>query len=319
MKLFMQGMRRSGTTIVFDCLSQDERLDLYYEPFSAINRGRLGGGSGMQQVDLMQKMDAFRRSFIENNRLNIDPDVLNYGAPRNPQLEILGDLPAVHRQYISEMLAQSQHTVIKFVRMYSKVPVLNALSEEGSFALLVRHPQEVVASYMYGRDQHRLNRISNRRKFFARRSSTNPWNSDRILEFLAEEEGRPELLKMPDWMRYLALWKYTFERPFHEGRAAFGDRFMLIRYEDMTVQTVETLTRLYRHVGLEPSRLACEWAESNLRPSIKECYADDERWLAAYDELDLHAALADAGYASARPVLGQVKRPRATWYRRLLP
>ena len=56
MKLFMQGMRRSGTTIIFDILSQDERLDLYYEPFSEGKVGSLGGGSGLQPVDLMEKI-----------------------------------------------------------------------------------------------------------------------------------------------------------------------------------------------------------------------------------------------------------------------
>ena len=35
MNVFMQGMRRSGTTIVYDILCQDKNLDLYYEPFAA--------------------------------------------------------------------------------------------------------------------------------------------------------------------------------------------------------------------------------------------------------------------------------------------
>lgn len=318
MKFFMQGMRRSGTTIIFDCLSQDERLDLYYEPFSAAKRGANGGGSGMQKVDFMEKIAAFRTSFIEANRLDVDPSVFNYGAPRNPELEIRPDLPALQRQYLTGILERGHHTVVKFVRMYCKASVLDSLADDGFFALLVRHPQEVVASYMYGRDQKRFHETSGRERFFTLKSDTNPWNSFRLLEFIAKEEGRPELVKMPDWMRYLALWKYTFDRPFREGRAAFGERFLLVRYEDLTTQPIEMMERLYDHVGLTPSAKACDWAHANLRPNIKECYADDDRWLAAYQELGLYDSLSNAGYPWERPALADLRLPKISWYRRLL-
>ena len=85
MKLFMQGMRRSGTTIGFDVLSQDPRLDLWYEPFSQGREGALGGGSGIQQVDLMEKIRAFRRDFCAGWKTPLEPDALNWGAPRSPQ------------------------------------------------------------------------------------------------------------------------------------------------------------------------------------------------------------------------------------------
>ena len=69
MKLFIQGMRRSGTTIVFDILSQDRQLDLYYEPFSLGRKGALGGGSGIQKIDLMEKIRLSREHFIYKNDL----------------------------------------------------------------------------------------------------------------------------------------------------------------------------------------------------------------------------------------------------------
>ena len=56
MKFFMQGMRRSATTVVYDLLSQDDRLDLYYEPYSVHGKVELGGGSGMQEIDHMAKI-----------------------------------------------------------------------------------------------------------------------------------------------------------------------------------------------------------------------------------------------------------------------
>jgi hypothetical protein len=301
MKLFMQGMRRSGTTVVFDALSQDDRLDLYYEPFSAGRVGALGGGSGLQPVDLMEKIRETRASFIEANGLDLDPNYFNWGAPREPELELETELPPVCREYIAAMLGRSQHTVFKFTRMYCKVRELWRLAEDGCFALLVRHPQEVVASYMYGRDQKRREKFADREAFFTFRSTANPWNSRRFIECIAAEENRPELLEMPDWMTYLALWKYTFDRPFQDGSRAFGDRFTIVRYEDMTTGPEEVLARLYRMMGLEPNSTSVTWARAKLRTSEKACYPEDERWTAAYEQLGLNESLADAGYGPLRP------------------
>ena len=44
MNVFIQGMRRSGTTILFDILWEDERFDCYYEPFAAAKKEVWGGG-----------------------------------------------------------------------------------------------------------------------------------------------------------------------------------------------------------------------------------------------------------------------------------
>ena len=50
MNVFIQGMRRSGTTILFDILSVDPYFDSYYEPFAAANKEAIGGGSGMHKL-----------------------------------------------------------------------------------------------------------------------------------------------------------------------------------------------------------------------------------------------------------------------------
>ena len=51
MNLFVQGMRRSGTTIVYDALLEDGDLRCLYEPFTS-NKAAIGGGSGMREHDL---------------------------------------------------------------------------------------------------------------------------------------------------------------------------------------------------------------------------------------------------------------------------
>ena len=178
MNLFMQGMRRSGTTIVFDILSQDKRFDMYDEPFSMGHKGALGGGSGIQQFDLMEKIRTLRKSFIESRgQESFSDGDFNCGAPTNPLLELETELPAHCYQYLEYMIEQNEHTVAKFTRMYRKVSSLKELDPHGKFILLVRHPQEVVSSYMYGRDQRRLEKFPDREKFFNTCDAMNPWKN----------------------------------------------------------------------------------------------------------------------------------------------
>jgi len=300
MNLFMQGMRRSGTTIIFDILSQDERLDLYYEPFSAGKKGVLGGGSGIQQIDLMEKIRDLRRAFVASYPRPLEESDLNYGAPRDPRLELEAELPDHCRDYLAVMMSRSNHTVFKFTRMYRKVFELKRLDPKAYFLLLVRHPQEVVASYMYGRDQQRLSRFPTRESFFTTKNEANPWNGRKFFEAIVLEQGREHLADVPNWMRYLVLWKYTFEHAYRDGRAAFGNAFIILRYEDLALDPGGTIMRLYEHIDLPPSERTVAWAAVNVRQILKECYEDDPRWEEAYERLELNGSLAAVGYGPRR-------------------
>jgi Sulfotransferase family len=296
MKLFMQGMRRSGTTISFDILSQDPRLELWYEPFSQGKVGALGGGSGLQQVDLMEKIRAFRAEFCAARRPPLDPDQLNYGAPRDPDLELDEVLPDFCRDYLRAMTAKSEHSVFKFTRLYRKVKALREVAPDAKFVQLVRHPREVACSYMYGKDQKRAEAIKDAEAFFTRNNDANPWNSRKFFDGIVEREKLQRFAKCANFKRYLLLWKYTFEHTYRDGRAAFGDSFFLQRHEDILADPRGATQRLYDFLGLDAPASVLDWAQQNVRKSAKETYASDPRWAAAYTELGMNAALDAAGY-----------------------
>ena len=160
MKFFMQGMRRSATTVVYDLLSQDDRLDLYYEPYSVHGKVEMGGGSGMQEIDHMAKIYEIRDAFVAAHPgYGIEPGDLNYGAPRDPSLELDTDMAPWAREYMEFLLEGGEEVVIKFTRMYRKMRVLKEIAPDAKVALLLRHPQEVVASYLYGQGLRRLAKI----------------------------------------------------------------------------------------------------------------------------------------------------------------
>lgn len=296
MKLFMQGMRRSGTTISFDILSQDPRFDLWYEPFSQGKEGALGGGSGIQQVDLMEKIRTFRRDYCARQKPPIDPELLNYGAPREPELELDEILPDYCRGYLREMMAKSEHSVFKFTRLYRKVKALREVEPTARFVQLVRHPKEVVASYMYGKDQKNADQLKDADTFFGRNNDANPWNSKRFVDGIVARDGLRDFSKMANFKRYLLLWKYTFEHTYRDGRAAFGDAFMLLRHEDLLADPRGTTKKLYAHLGLDAPESVLDWAQNSVRKTAKEIYAADPRWNAAFEDLGMLRAVADAGY-----------------------
>ncbi len=298
MKVLMQGMRRSGTTIHFDILSRDPRFDLWYEPFSQGKVGALGGGSGIQQVDLMEKIREFRRDFAARWPGGLDPDELNYGAPRDPALELESELPDFCRSYLKEMLAKREHTVIKFTRIYRKVGALHEIAPDARFVQLVRHPREVVCSYMYDKDQRNAPLLPSADAFFTLNDKSNPWNARKFVAEIVARDGLPHLAKVENFKRYLLLWKYTFENTYRDGRKHFGKAFFLLRHEDLLADPRGTTKKLYEHIGLPAPEDTLAWAAANVRKSVKETFAADPRWAAAYRELDMGEALRSAGYES---------------------
>ena len=96
MNVFIQGLRRSGTTFLFDIFLEDDRFACHYEPFARA-LASVGGGSGVHDADLFESVRAKRASFLDRypewssrcpdfSALNF----LNYGAPRLPELEFDG-------------------------------------------------------------------------------------------------------------------------------------------------------------------------------------------------------------------------------------
>ena len=301
MKFFMQGMRRSATTVVYDLLSQDERLDLYYEPYSVHGKVELGGGSGMQEVDHMARIYELRDAFTAAHpEYDIDPGDLNYGAPRLASLELDTDMAPWGCDYLSFLSGRSEHVAMKFTRMYRKMGLLKEVVPDARVALLLRHPQEVVASYMYGKGQKRLAKTPDADSFFNRTSNINPWNARRFFEAIVEAEGWHHLEGSPDWIVFLTVWKYTFDYSLAEGRGAFGDALLVQTHEDLVAEPATRVVELYDHMGLDPSERAVEWAVTNLRKSRKAAYHEDPRWIDGYEKVGMIESLENAGY---EPVL----------------
>jgi len=305
MTVFMQGMRRSGTTIAYDLFCADGSFDTFYEPL-AMARPKIGGGSGVQEVDVFESVRRIRSAFLaQRDAVPLEP-LLNHGAPRKPDLELDPDLPPLVREYLEYMLRESRNPVLKFTRMYRKVPVLHRLDPEAKFLHLVRDPRSVTTSYLFGpRHKHRR-RFLWKRRFFTQTSKKGHWAAHQLASRLLLQDEFRHLAGCPDHLRVLLVWKYVFRETHRAAMEAFGSRYFLLRHEDLAEDPDGTLERLYEILERPLPGHVVDWARANVRPPRAAFDAGSEAWTRAIRRLALGEELGIAGYpdgghAVARP------------------
>jgi hypothetical protein len=297
-KLFIQGMRRSGTTVAFDVLAQDPRIDAWYEPFGPAKHGRRGGGSGLQDVEFAARTRSLRARMAGQPGGAPERDFYNYGAPRDPELELAEDLPGPCLDYLRAMLDAAPHSVLKFVRVASKLRALRALSPGAKLVHVVRDPRRVAVSQMLSRERAASLRDADR--FFARADKPSGlWASRALAEALSRRPEYAGLGTLHDFERVLLVWLHGFRRTHDDGRALFGSDYLLVRHEDLARRPRETTERLYAFAGLDAAASALEWAERHLRPPGPAPLAGAPQWRDAFARLNMEAALRDAGYGEA--------------------
>lgn len=296
MNIFVQGMRRSGTTILYDIFLEDREIDCYYEPLAAA-RETIGGGSGVRDFDLFEKVRSVREAFQSVYPDLEDIDLLNYGAPRKFELEFEPDLPDYCREYVKFLTTRAEHSAMKFTRVYCKVPVLHEIDPEAKFVQIVRDPRAVTTSYLFGKNRKNQHKFPNEKKFFRLRSKRMSWNSFHFSDHLLRTPQFAHLRRRENFFRILLLWKYTFARTHADGKRCFGDNFYLLRHEDLTSRPEETLKSLYQFLDRPLPRAVVDWAVQHVRSGRSHFAPESPMWNEAIEQLDLEQEMEAAGYS----------------------
>lgn len=304
MNLFVQGMRRSGTTILYDALLDDPELRCFYEPLRE-EKVSVGGGSGARDVDAFADTSAIREEFRRARYPELAIEQFNWGGPREPALELEPELPEHCLELLRYLLergrAEAPDTAIKETRVYCKVPVLHELDPSGVLVHVVRDPRAVAASIVLGRGRRRQRKLRTADDFFADRAERKLWSSRAISERLLERSGYPALKDPSNVERVLTVWRITFEAARIEGTRLFGDRYLLLRNEDLRSDPAGALARAYAVLGRPVPEPVTAWAAANVR-GPQEVYAgDDPRWRASIERLGMVDAVDEAGYAGLLP------------------
>ncbi len=298
MTLVLQGMRRSGTTIVYDALDQDPELSLWYEPLAAARKPAIGGGSGAREVDVFERVRAAREAFLAT-RAGASYDDLNLGAPRDASLEFDRGIPPLVADYLRFLFERPGPVAAKFTRLFAKVPALHRIAPAAGFVLLVRDPRAVAVSYLFGKNRRNEKHASPLEVFFGRRTERSAWSSYPISELVRREYADERLPEPTDLERVLLIWRFTFEHAWSDAKAIYGDRAIIVRHEDFCADPDRELRRIHDLDGRSVPDPVAAWARANVRPPGAIHAEGDPRWRDAFERMGMIDLLADSGYAAA--------------------
>jgi hypothetical protein len=295
MNLFVCGLRRSGTTILYDALREDSELACFYEPLRE-QEPTIGGGSGARDEDAFAETRERRDAFRAERYPDLQPELFNWGGPRAPELELESGLPPFVSEFLAALLETPPNVAIKETRLHHKLGAVAALDPEAVIVHLVRDPRAVTASMLLGR-RRRTDIYPDADTFFTARTGRRLWSSRRISEAAGASLRSLELPNdLPDFLRPLIVWKVAFQTADGDGRRLFGDRYLPIRLEDLRADPARELDRIYAALGRETPGAVSAWAGENIRSDVSIHLADDPRWAQAVALLEMEPELERAGY-----------------------
>jgi Sulfotransferase family len=290
-------MRRSGTTILYDALRADPELRCFYEPLRE-EEVTEGGGSGARPGDAFAETRDLRQRFRDARYPELDPSEFNWGGPRAPELELEPALPEHCLQWLASLLGEAPSVAIKETRLHHKVAAVAELDLGAAFLHLVRDPRAVAASTLLGR-RRRLDLYADADAFFERRTDRKLWSSRAISEALREAGAAGLRADSPDVMRPLAVWRAAFEATHADGQETFGERYALLRLEDLSADPARELQRVYDLLDRPLPEEVARWAADNVRETEVVHHGEDRRWGDAMRALGMAPALEAAGYAAS--------------------
>jgi hypothetical protein len=92
-------------------------------------------------------------------------------------------------------------------------------------------------------------------------------------------------------MRVLMVWRETLAAAREDGRREFGDRYVLLRNEDLRADPAGALASVYGALGREVPGEVAAWAAAHVREVEEPYAAADPRWREALATLGMDAAL----------------------------
>lgn len=317
MPILIQGMRRSGTTILYDALLEDPGLHCFYEPFRE-DTETPGGGSDARDTDPFTETRELRKRYRDDRFPDLELNDFNWGGPGEPAREIGPGLPEHCVGFLRMLLARPGNVMVKETRFYDKLETIAPLAgDSGVLVHVVRDPRAVAASMMMGRAGKRQEDYPDADSFFAEDRKRKLWSSRQLSQQLLKRPDYTGIRKPANHLRILMVWKHTFESTYRDGHRLFGDRYLLLRNEELRADPAAAIGRVYAAVGRPTPAVVAEWAQDKVRAPEAPFAAHDPRWFDAFARLDLKQALADAGYpelAAATPEVnggGMLGRARA--------
>lgn len=297
MNIFITGIKRSGTTILFDCLYEDKRFDCYYEPLCH-GKINVGGGSGAREVAYGEKLNKARNEFIAQQGLDVSPEFFNLGAPADYKQEIETKMPALHKNYLEFLASKSNITLMKFVRVSHKLRALKEMFPDAKVIHIVRDPRRMFMSHFFGSSwkkskgikklQKFAKQMLKRRMFFLRKKSFDTWRSEHLINLIIKSDpDYGSFRHSPAYEKMMLLWKILNETTRRDGEKYFGADYLQIQHEDLCNNPVPVLENIYKFLGRSCPEEVKQWACAHVKPPKPVYRKKDERWFKTAEKLDI--------------------------------
>tara|TARA_R110002020_G_scaffold268819_3_gene484093 strand:- start:34690 stop:35568 length:879 start_codon:yes stop_codon:yes gene_type:complete len=284
-----QGLRRSGTTILFDILSEDTRFSSFYEPLCK-GKKTIGGGSKAKQKDLTLLLRRARTEYCHTHNIDARNNLFNVGAPSNYKLEVLNKHinPEIVR-YIKFLLEYNDNSLLKFTRATFLVEELHRLDPNAVFIHIVKHPIRWVASHICRSDYSRpIAKDPN--IFFNKHAGYNFWSQESIANLFISKTDR-SLLNKPGYYKLLYVWKHFNKIIEENGQRLYGNNYIKVENERLYHEYEDIVKSIYMKAGLETCDNTIYWAKNNLRKPKNIIFKGDRRWVKAFNELGINKRL----------------------------
>ncbi len=277
MKIIAFALRRSGSTAFWNVFANTDQILALDEPCNPLlkqlpkphHKETLGPFIDVYQQDPHH----FQRVF----------------APIPKSEELTEEFSEANAEYFRFLVEGRKHWFMDVTRCHLKVLRLAAVFDDAHAVHLFRSPTGFVTSHMipsYGGWRARRDRFLNRHFFWSRKSGFNMWSIERIYNnwFALVLKYFPDL-GLPDAAasvrtsheKLLLYWLFHFRFMERYGKAAYGERFMSLCFDDLCQDPKRVLRTLIERVDDVPGELAT----SHLKPAPRGFETKDPRWVTA--------------------------------------
>lgn len=289
MRIIIAGLRRSGTTIFWQTLRQDEGLVCFNEPFNPLLRelpDEIPNHSRREMIDLFRRdPGTFWRVFAPIGRIE----------------ELQDGMSDRQRAYLRLLIAAGPRVCFDTTRCHFKI---RELAEEAPDAVLVhlkRHPAAMASSHLIpsgsgGRQARWLVKRYGQLGFWSRHDRFNNWGAEDLVarrpeslfaERMSENGLDPEdVYRLPAVGKMLAYWKVCTDRVEEDGPRYFPNRFRSVWFEEFCRDPQRVVSEIYELGGERPPGIDASRVHAPHPPHE----ASSPRWSQLFERLGISAA-----------------------------
>lgn len=315
--LLLQGVFRSGTTALFRTLRRDERLQCFYEPLHPDLLDHAREARSEQPDHPKSSLYAEYTPLLHR----LDPH-FGTDAPEWPHWLGENDKAPALLAYLQVLADADSGSLLQFNRAFWMIPWLAHTFPNAPFIHLVRDPRSVVwsqfttASGRVRMDWPLLGRLlplssGSPQRVFSEHAYFGAYHLDTYFEaglkFLDEQGPSETALRRldavrgaPPYVKALAVWGAQVEVCHRHVQTAFGDRTLLLRYEDFCESPGDHLRAVYALQDRTPPNSVCEYARRTITTDRRRRWEDvsgaEQRFRKGIERAQIADLMSDLGY-----------------------